>query len=139
MRARRPALVTHSVMEARLSMGAVRVVLVEGAVRLTTHREGDALDQKRARDAIIRVVPSSGSTAADRTVTRDFLLGLGARVVWMAPASAARVVVDQSAARPSPPSASPRVIIEAMVEQARTDDRERLRGVVDAALTAERL
>lgn len=116
----------------RPTVEGVEVVLLEGSSRLLTLRSGDPIVD--VLGAIVRFVPAAADSAEDRVRMKDVALRAGARHVWLAPAEAAAAVVSE---RPSPivdAAESPRAVIEKMVEDSYSRNRELLREVVGAAL-----
>ena len=109
----------------------VEVVPVAGATRLVTVGT-DANVQ--LVDAIVRYVPPANETPEQRETMRQQLLRAGARHVWVAPRAAAPDAVNRKPRREAMPAQSPHALIEKMVDEAHTRDRELLRQVVDEAL-----
>jgi len=117
----------------------VEIVRIEDAAKLFTFREGDATASTFIKGAIVRVIPSGESTGPERAELRDFLLGYGAAHVWLAPRAAARQVLPPVDAVAETPEEPPRTVIMRMVDESHTRDRELLRHVIEAAITAENL
>lgn len=114
-------------------------MLIQGATRLFTHREGDALASAFVKDSIVRVVPSGDTTGPGRVELREFLNTYGAAHVWFAPRAAARQVVASDGAPAETLDEPPRIIIMRMVAEAHTKDRAVLEDIIEAAITAEGL
>ena len=119
--------------------GRVEVVRIDNAARLLTYRDDDAPEGELVKGAIVRVVPDGDSTGTDRADLRAFLLANGATHVWFAPRAAAPEVVSPERGSQERPEEPPRVVIARMVDEAHTRDRERLRVVIEEAITPEGL
>jgi hypothetical protein len=116
----------------------VEVVLIEGATRLLTIAMGDPMTD--VRGAIVRFIPKASDSPEDRASIRAMILRAGARHVWVAPSESAPSVVNERAAQVEvTPEESPRVVVERMVEEAHTRDRDLLRQVVDEKLARANL
>lgn len=112
----------------------VEVVLLEHVARLVTVRPTDAMTH--VAGAIVKLVPDADSTAEMRAAVVAAIRHAGALHVWVAPRPpGARAVARERKAAPA--AESPRHLVERMVDEAHTKDRERLRHVVDEALTKE--
>lgn len=111
----------------------VEVVLVDGATPLLTHRGGE-LTGANLRGAIVRVVPDAAMSRNDKIALHDSLVLAGVARVWFAPSEAAAAVVPVDAPAPEV-SAKPREVVMALVEEAHTSDRARLRALADEFLT----
>lgn len=112
---------------------SVEIVFVEGAVRLLTIRPSEPM--RDVRGAIVKIVPEGEATPEERAAIVAALKHAGAVHAWLAP----RAPVPQAVAQAEPAAvAEPaRVVVMRMVDAANTRDRDRLRTVVDDALTAE--
>lgn len=114
----------------------VQVVLLEGAARLYTQRS-QYLKAELVSGAIVKFVPDAEQSPEARAAVRQQLLEAGAVYVWTAPAAAGKRAVAKRRAAVAEPAQPPRVIIMRMVDEAHTLDRERLRTVVEDALSKE--
>lgn len=121
----------------------VRSVAIESRRVVTVDQPGFArvvADESQAetyRDSIIRVQPPADATEADIDRVVGALRSVGASV-RLAPRATADAVVPRNAVIATS-TAGVREVVMQMVGEARLDpaDREELRVVIDAALTAE--
>jgi hypothetical protein len=111
----------------------VTVVFVEGSARLLTVRGADPM--RDVRGCIVKLVPDGEATPEERASVAAMLRQAGAAHVWIAPRAPAPQAVAQ--AEPAAAAEPARAVAMRMVEQANTRDRDRLRAVVDDALTQE--
>lgn len=119
----------------------VTFVPVEGATKLYTHREGATDNTNFFAGAIVRLIPAGDSTSESRASLKAFLLQSGAAHVWIAPRAHAAQAVSprRTGQKREAPTVTPRPLIEKMVVEAHTKDRERLAAVIEAALVKENL
>lgn len=117
----------------------IEVVLVEGARRLYTHIEGNAVASNFIKDVIVKLVPDDKSTPESREALKMFLLATGAAHVWIAPRPPGARVVPSRERTTIPVVQSPRELIMKIVDESHSKDRELLRTVVDTALAKAKI
>ena len=122
-------------METRVSMGEVRKI--EHAARLVTVSGtlGDSIPD--LKDAIVKAIPLADWSPEDRLQFKQTIENSGARHVWLAPAQGKQRIVPERATTKQVKGETLRQAADALIAEARTNDRERLRAIVEAALTAE--
>lgn len=123
---------------AEIAPPGVEVVFFQDAVRLVTFRVGAGNPVPAFTGAIVRVIPEASTSPEQRVDLKAALLREGALHVWFAPAATAPATAPLESARAQAAPEEPvRAVVHRLVEAAHTADRERLRAVVDAALSAE--
>lgn len=107
---------------------------------LVSIRPESGWDRAQVEGAIVRMYPPATATAAEIEGYEQALLEHGAVVVKTMPRPKAdRVMVPGFEGKPTPAVATVREVVEAMIRDANTEDREALAEVVGAVLDAKGL